>query len=225
MIRRPPRSTLFPYTTLFRSRCFSSTGSPRTAMCSPYGNATLLALSSLIRISADLRMFAPPRSFSQLTASFFGAIYQGILREPFVAWSFYSSLKTKILSFHSSIFLTKKSDFNRLFSQNRINLSYSIRISFALLCLLVFTFLQFSCQSSEVPQTAERCFSLEGVPSRDSLHILARLLCFVKRFSEKIWLFSEIFSESFSVTFPHTRWGDLPRLLHKIGRASCRERV
>src|SRR2546422_6429304 len=26
MIRRPPRSTLFPYTTLFRSRCFTSTG-------------------------------------------------------------------------------------------------------------------------------------------------------------------------------------------------------
>ena len=66
-------------------RCFSSPGSLRTAMCSPYGNATLLALSSLIRISADLKMFAPPRSFSQLTASFIGAIYQGILREPFVA--------------------------------------------------------------------------------------------------------------------------------------------
>ena len=54
-------------------RCFSSPGSP------------LLALSSLIRISADLKMFAPPRSFSQLATSFFGAIYQGILREPFVA--------------------------------------------------------------------------------------------------------------------------------------------
>ena len=66
-------------------RCFSSPGSPRTTMCSSYGNATLLALSSLIRISADHKMFAPPRSFSQLTASFFGAIYQGILREPFVA--------------------------------------------------------------------------------------------------------------------------------------------
>ncbi len=66
-------------------RCFSSPGSPRTTMCSSYGNATLLALSSLIRISADQRMFAPPRSFSQLTTSFFGAIYQGILREPFVA--------------------------------------------------------------------------------------------------------------------------------------------
>src|SRR2546430_11566195 len=32
MIRRPPRSTLFPYTTLFRSCSFqrTSTGSPRT---------------------------------------------------------------------------------------------------------------------------------------------------------------------------------------------------
>src|SRR5256885_12621171 len=27
MIRRPPRSTLFPYTTLFRSRCSSRAGS------------------------------------------------------------------------------------------------------------------------------------------------------------------------------------------------------
>src|SRR2546422_9378971 len=30
MIRRPPRSTLFPYTTLFRSRRRSRSGSPRT---------------------------------------------------------------------------------------------------------------------------------------------------------------------------------------------------
>src|SRR6266568_570748 len=29
MIRRPPRSTLFPYTTLFRSRCRRRTGRPR----------------------------------------------------------------------------------------------------------------------------------------------------------------------------------------------------
>src|SRR5699024_12314022 len=32
MIRRPPRSTLFPYTTLFRSRC-SRTPCPRTPTC------------------------------------------------------------------------------------------------------------------------------------------------------------------------------------------------
>src|SRR5947209_17164378 len=31
MIRRPPRSTLFPYTTLFRSACFRCRGSRRSA--------------------------------------------------------------------------------------------------------------------------------------------------------------------------------------------------
>ena len=66
-------------------RCFSSPGSPPYPMCSGKDNTTLLVLSSLIRISADHRMFASPRSFSQLATSFFGAIYQGILREPFVA--------------------------------------------------------------------------------------------------------------------------------------------
>ena len=66
-------------------RCFSSPGSPRIPIYSVYDNAMLLALSSLIRISADLWIFAPPRSFSQLVTSFFGATYQGILRKPFVA--------------------------------------------------------------------------------------------------------------------------------------------
>src|SRR5256886_9766707 len=31
MIRRPPRSTLFPYTTLFRSRAIQRPGSPQSA--------------------------------------------------------------------------------------------------------------------------------------------------------------------------------------------------
>ena len=66
-------------------RCFSSLSSPLATIYSLQDTATLLVLSSLIRTSADHRMFAPPRSFSQLTASFFGAIYQGILRKPFVA--------------------------------------------------------------------------------------------------------------------------------------------
>src|SRR6266496_4895852 len=35
MIRRPPRSTLFPYTTLFRSGCARSWSSPRTLPRSP----------------------------------------------------------------------------------------------------------------------------------------------------------------------------------------------
>src|SRR5712664_4411465 len=37
MIRRPPRSTLFPYTTLFRSRCGRRSTSPATGAC---GRAT-----------------------------------------------------------------------------------------------------------------------------------------------------------------------------------------
>src|SRR3712207_7439668 len=41
MIRRPPRSTLFPYTTLFRSRAPSASASAltsrSTSRCSPFG--------------------------------------------------------------------------------------------------------------------------------------------------------------------------------------------
>ena len=45
----------------------------------------LIILSSLIRISTGHRIFAPYRGFSQLVTSFFGAMYLGILRKPFVA--------------------------------------------------------------------------------------------------------------------------------------------
>src|SRR3712207_7558284 len=38
MIRRPPRSTLFPYTTLFRSRLFSSVSPAGTPVGTPGGN-------------------------------------------------------------------------------------------------------------------------------------------------------------------------------------------
>ena len=73
-------------------RCFSSPGSPRNTMDSCYDTTTLLVVSSLIRISTDQDLFAVPRSFSQLVTSFFGAMYQGILRSLFVAYSF--SLKS-----------------------------------------------------------------------------------------------------------------------------------
>ena len=85
-------------------RCFSSPGSPHTPIYSVHDNTILLVLSSLIRISTDQRIFAPNRSFSQLVTSFFGAMYQGILRKPFVAWSFsfiYSSLQ-KFYSLYSA---------------------------------------------------------------------------------------------------------------------------
>ena len=69
-------------------RCFSSPGSPRITIDSLCDTATLLAVSSLIRISTDLSLCATPRSFSQLVTSFFGAMYQGILPTLFVAYSF-----------------------------------------------------------------------------------------------------------------------------------------
>src|SRR5690348_17465885 len=42
MIRRPPRSTLFPYTTLFRSRCrwCSRTRSPRSTRASAWARSS-----------------------------------------------------------------------------------------------------------------------------------------------------------------------------------------
>src|SRR2546430_11113697 len=49
MIRRPPRSTLFPYTTLFRSRfstSFTASSTTGSCKCSTYNAATLLVSDS-----------------------------------------------------------------------------------------------------------------------------------------------------------------------------------
>ena len=45
-------------------RCFSSPGSPPIPMCSEWDNATLLALSSLIRRSADQDVCSSPQLFA-----------------------------------------------------------------------------------------------------------------------------------------------------------------
>ena len=45
-------------------------------------------VSSLIRISADQQIFAPPRSFSQLVTSFVGSQCQGIRLMLFFTWPF-----------------------------------------------------------------------------------------------------------------------------------------
>ena len=60
-------------------RCFSSDGSPHTAMDSLYDAWTWLHADFSIRTSTDQFVLADPRSFSQLTASFFGSWCQGIL--------------------------------------------------------------------------------------------------------------------------------------------------
>src|SRR3712207_8893358 len=52
MIRRPPRSTLFPYTTLFRSAPAAPTGGPASSCCAfsvGAGGAGGAALGSLAR--------------------------------------------------------------------------------------------------------------------------------------------------------------------------------
>src|SRR2546422_7505761 len=52
MIRRPPRSTLFPYTTLFRSARVStywSTGSPRLASADRHATYAVLQLTGADR--------------------------------------------------------------------------------------------------------------------------------------------------------------------------------
>src|SRR3712207_7327325 len=56
MIRRPPRSTLFPYTTLFRSGCFSM------ALSGQLGQAGLTAES--IRTTAAVRLEKTDSGFS-----------------------------------------------------------------------------------------------------------------------------------------------------------------
>ena len=68
-------------------RCFSSGGSPRIPMYSVYVYQAFPWQSSLIRIPADRSLFAAPRSFSQLIASFFGFWCQGIHPVLFLAWT------------------------------------------------------------------------------------------------------------------------------------------
>src|SRR3712207_7196267 len=58
MIRRPPRSTLFPYTTLFRSkREEDGTDSPRRTSGAQRGPENVVA-SSAVRLSGPFRVFA-----------------------------------------------------------------------------------------------------------------------------------------------------------------------
>src|SRR2546430_17608690 len=60
MIRRPPRSTLFPYTTLFRSRHAGSEISvvfvPRSEECQHAGTALMMAVPALPRARSLARL-------------------------------------------------------------------------------------------------------------------------------------------------------------------------
>src|SRR3712207_6918237 len=66
MIRRPPRSTLFPYTTLFRSRCVDRGGGVAMWRGSALASVALVSLATDIGQGAGLasasgvRPFLPP---------------------------------------------------------------------------------------------------------------------------------------------------------------------
>src|SRR3712207_7245145 len=62
MIRRPPRSTLFPYTTLFRSRSRSRCGRRRARSCGRSGATAPACRASGCRATGDVRRGAsvPP---------------------------------------------------------------------------------------------------------------------------------------------------------------------
>src|SRR2546426_8119512 len=60
MIRRPPRSTLFPYTTLFRSPSGNGSVSPSAPMTNASGIASVTrTLGSAIGVQHDTAKFGP----------------------------------------------------------------------------------------------------------------------------------------------------------------------
>src|SRR3712207_8134955 len=73
MIRRPPRSTLFPYTTLFRSRtssgCTRSTGPPPESSSPKDGlilEATFALAGSLVSMRRDARPWRRARAVDRI---------------------------------------------------------------------------------------------------------------------------------------------------------------
>src|SRR2546428_3879370 len=74
MIRRPPRSTLFPYTTLFRSETKEPESTDAVEVATRWG---LVALAVLAVFGALLRVFAPgtlslPERLDQTTLLYLG---------------------------------------------------------------------------------------------------------------------------------------------------------
>src|SRR5690242_21823506 len=96
MLRRPPRSTLFPYTTLFRSRARETVTRPVAALVGPLGQGQLgqgqrdLPVTGSVRGDGDGFLFNPgaPSEFVERPANLRGvfnafALYMdGDLMEP-----------------------------------------------------------------------------------------------------------------------------------------------
>src|SRR3712207_9237702 len=90
MIRRPPRSTLFPYTTLFRSAYAIGVAHPVSVMVETFGTAEIdpATLSALVREHFDLRPGAIIRDLDLKTPIFARTATYGHFgrREPGFTW-------------------------------------------------------------------------------------------------------------------------------------------
>src|SRR3712207_8393152 len=69
MIRRPPRSTLFPYTTLFRSVKTVQLVMRRRTTSAPYGRARLFVLVKRMRGGGDASTSQTDRKSTRLNSS------------------------------------------------------------------------------------------------------------------------------------------------------------
>src|SRR5258708_34733970 len=67
MIRRPPRSTLFPYTTLFRSIFFKDVKVPKSQILGEAGNGWAVAMTTLLHERGTLGIALATRA--QITAA------------------------------------------------------------------------------------------------------------------------------------------------------------
>ena len=84
-------------------RWFTSPGSPHPPMDSVDGNGCSHPLGFPIRIPPDHSLLAAPRSFSQLTASFFAYLRQGIHTHALSSLTIKSTLNTKCPLRYSSV--------------------------------------------------------------------------------------------------------------------------
>ena len=118
-------------------RCFSSGGSPHIPI---WFSIWYLTVGFPIRISPDHSLFAAPRSFSQLIASFIGSWCQGIPLALLLAWS-YLDLTNQEKSNSLVLFVIK----NHAGSLKKFSLAkivfYPKKFSILYCCLLIIAFI------------------------------------------------------------------------------------
>ena len=102
-------------------RCFSSRRLPSITYGFSYGYLSSSQAGFPIRISPDRRLFAPPRSFSQLVTSFFASESLGIPRTPFLNFLVSSSI-VKVFTIVPIVTI--------------VTIVYTFDSSFSLICLV-----------------------------------------------------------------------------------------